>query len=82
MDDFTVIGFRNVSFKDERTQANVNGYSLYLTQPADPEDIKVVGTVCQKIFISSDRISYVPHVGDQIRLYYNRYGKPNEIALI
>ena len=73
MEIYDVVGFRRVEFTDEKTKNKVDGYTLFLQRT--PQDDKVVGLECCKQFISSQYVSYVPQLGDRIRLIYNRYGK-------
>lgn len=73
MEKYEVVGFRRVEFTDDKTKNKVDGYTLFLQRA--PEDDKIVGIECCKQFISCQYVNYVPHVGDTIRLIYNRYGK-------
>lgn len=66
-----IIGYQNkdFTFEDGKT---VNGYYLYLTE----ERKNVVGEAVERVFVSSSKLDgYVPSVGDEIYIYYNRYGK-------
>ncbi len=73
MEIYEVVGYRRVKFTDDKTKNVVDGYTLFLQRT--PEDDKVIGLECCKQFISSQYVSYVPQLGDNIRLIYNRYGK-------
>lgn len=73
MEIYDVLGYRYVNFTDEKTGKQVRGYSLHLGRPFTADD--AAGTEVRKEFISSAYVSYVPSVGDHIRLLYNRYGK-------
>lgn len=73
MEIYDVVGFRRVEFTDKKTKNNVDGYTLFLQRT--PQDDKVFGLECCKQFISCQYVSYVPQLGDRIRLLYNRYGK-------
>lgn len=77
MEKWQVDGFREVSFTDAKTKKDVEGFTLFLSR--SPEDDKIVGRECQKLFISSEYVEYVPELGDQIMLLYNRYGKVGSI---
>lgn len=67
-----IVGFRNVSFKDERGR-QIEGYTLYWQQ--EPDDDKVTGVIAGKQFISSQYVDYVPCIGDKVIFRYNKYGK-------
>lgn len=73
MEVYEVVGYRRVKFTDEKTNNPVDGYTLFLQRTSEDDDI--VGLECCKQFISSKYVSYVPQLGDNIRLIYNRYGK-------
>ena len=72
-----VIGFQKIDFKDQKTGNQVQGYSLFVTSA--PDNDKIVGTKCEKIFIASQYVDYVPALGDDIMILYNRYGKVSSI---
>lgn len=68
-----VVGYRDSSFKAaDGTQ--INGITIYVTD----SDTRVEGVKTDKFFMSdrvSNRSNYLPKVGDEIEVYYNRYGK-------
>lgn len=71
MEVYEVVGYREVDVTDDR--GRVQGYTLYVT--CVPDNDHIIGTMCDKVFINSSRVRYVPQVGDTVRLIYNRYGK-------
>lgn len=77
MEIWDVIGVRKVSFKDQKTDQQVEGFTLYLQRV--PVDKDIDGMECAKQFISSRYVDYTPVVGDRIQLVYNRYGKIGSI---
>lgn len=77
MEKWKVIGFRKVSFRDEKTKKQVEGFSLFLVRPGTGENM--TGDEAQKIFISSEYVEYQPYLGDEVELIYNRYGKISSI---
>lgn len=77
MEKWKVIGFRKVSFKDNKTNCQVEGYSLFLVRPGTGENM--TGDEAQKLFISSEYVEYTPYLGDEIALIYNKYGKISSI---
>lgn len=72
MEMYDVVGFKKVDFTDKDGK-QIKGYSLHLVRPFD--DDYASGTEVRKEFISSQYVSYVPAVGDHVKLIYNRYGK-------
>lgn len=74
-----VVGFRSVEFVDEKTQRPVKGTSFFYTMKAD----NVVGSLAGKMFVAETRLSgldYVPAVGDECLVYYDRFGKPAQFV--
>ena len=71
MEIYDVVGFRKVDITDEK--GHIEGYSVYVTFSPSSDDF--VGLMTDKVFIRSKYVSYLPQLGDRIRLIYNRYGK-------
>lgn len=70
----TIVGTRDVSFTDEKTRKQVEGMSFYYTQALDG----VKGLSAGKMFMTLDAVShleYVPEPGDEVFVYFNRFGK-------
>lgn len=80
MEIWEVVGFRKVSFKGDKTNKDVNGYTLFLERR--PEVDSIQGMECQKLFFSADYVSYTPAVGDTVEIQYNRYGKIGSIKAV
>lgn len=81
MEIYEVVGYRRVNFTDDKTKNVVDGYTLFLQRTPDAES-KITGLECCKQFISAQYVSYVPQVGDTIRLIYNRYGKIGAVETV
>lgn len=79
---WTVVGFRSVNFTDEKTNKQINGYSLFLLRSPNDDENKVTGQICEKLFVSSEYVKYTPDVGDEIVLVYNKYGKVSSIQVV
>lgn len=80
MDKMKIVGIRGVSFKDD-SDRQVDGTSFYYLMDADG----VAGQLAGKFFLSyqkRDRMDYVPNVGDEVWVYYDRYGKPNRFEKV
>lgn len=81
MEEMLIVGMQDVNFTDDRTGQQVIGTSFYFTQQKD----RVVGVFAGKMFVSNQKVaglSYVPKVGDRVRVYFNRYGKPENFELV
>lgn len=80
MEEWTVLGFqKNADFKGQNGET-VRGTRLFLVAPADPETGSV-GEVVNVQFITA-KTKYEPCVGDRIRMYFNRYGKIQQIEVV
>ena len=74
-----VIGYRRTQFTAQDTGEVIQGYSLYLTS----EEENVTGLSCERVFLSMKKLDgYVPELGDQVRVVYNRYGKVTHVELL
>lgn len=82
-DKVTIIGIRHVDFKDQVDGKQVTGFTFYFTQVENSQSLE--GLSCGKAFISQvffDRMSYVPSVGTECFVIYNKYGKVSAFAPI
>lgn len=80
MDKMKIVGLRPVSFKDDNGR-QVDGTSFFYLMDADG----VVGQLAGKFFLSHlkrDGMDYVPTVGDEVWVYYDRYGKVNRFEKV
>ena len=68
-----IVGIRRSEFKGA-DGTDVSGMNVYLTYPLD----KGEGIGTDRIFITDKKLSgwsYKPHVGDEVEMSYNKYGK-------
>ena len=75
---YTCIGIRNVDFKGNDGN-QVSGMNLWLSY-TDPY---IDGVGVEKVFIPSSRVSklsFLPTVGSVCELFYNKYGKVQDIG--
>ena len=80
MEEWHVLGFqKNATFKGQDGET-VRGTRLFLAAPADPAT-GAVGEVVNVQFTTA-KTEYDPVVGDQIRMYFNRYGKIQQIEVV
>lgn len=73
-----VLGYsrKHFTFDDGRS---CDGCYLYLGE--DRRD--TVGVATERVFLSDAKLDgYNPSVGDEIKVYYNRYGKPDSLELL
>lgn len=69
---YEVIGFERIDYTSKKTGKPVLGYRLYMSFQGK----SISGVGCQSEFVSeADLGSYVPAIGDVIRLFYNRWGR-------
>lgn len=77
---YKCIGLRNVDFKGSDGN-QVSGLNLFLTY----QDKNITGVGSEKVFIPSNRVqqlSFVPAVGSECELFYNKYGKVADIGAV
>lgn len=75
-----IIGYRESNFTTPDNK-NISGYNIYVTYPLD----KGVGEGSERLFLTVDKLlacGYNPHIGDEIKVEYNRFGKPNAVYLV
>lgn len=75
-----VIGYRKSDF-DTKDGNHITGYNLYLSEPLQ----KGEGVSGERVYITDkvlEESGYKPHVGDEVRLDYNRFGKVSGVTLV
>lgn len=75
-----VVGFKGLDFKTKDGQ-QISGVKLFLEYQED----KTNGVCTDSAFLSDRRLEecdYIPAVGDEIELMYNRYGKITTIRIL
>ena len=68
-----VIGFQRRSFKGDDGQ-QVSGVNVYLSYPLD----KGEGQGAERVYLTDAKLAecgYTLKVGDEVNVWYNRYGK-------
>ena len=72
-----IIGLKDTSFTPKDSNTPISGKTLFICYPSD----NVEGFRCESVFGTMLRFvnGYVPKVGDEINIEYNRYGKPEAI---
>lgn len=74
-----LVGYRRSAFTAQDTGERISGYNLYLEE----QDENVEGVRTDRVFLSDKKMNgYIPRVGDQLEVVYNRYGKVSELRLL
>lgn len=77
MDKYNVIGIKNVNYVSKKTGKNVNGLIVFFTQPIKDG----VGLSADSFFATHEVVgTIVP--GDDIQIYYNKYGNVCSVQLV
>lgn len=72
---FEVVGFARSQFQAQDNGQTITGWNIYVQY----EDSKVTGYKCERLYLGDGKCDYQPRVGDRINVYYNRYGKVDNI---
>ena len=73
-----IIGLKRSKFTPKDSDQEISGYTLYLTE--EREDVQ--GYAADRVFVSDKKLGpYQPAVGDEVRIYYNRWGKVDEVQV-
>lgn len=75
-----IIGIRPSSFTGSNGET-ISGKNFYFTYPLDTGD----GCGCERAYLTDAKLSqleFVPQVGDEVVLDYNRFGKPSGMRLV
>lgn len=73
-----LVGFEAKHFRFEDGK-EINGYNLY----TEEQRTGVTGLAAERIFIRDEKLQgYVPVIGQEIRIWYNRFGKAEGVQVI
>lgn len=77
-----VLGYEQAkfSFQDGRI---VTGMYLYLSETDATRLKNVTGMKTERVFLSTEKLercSFSPKVGEDVSIYYNRYGKVDSVV--
>lgn len=72
-----LIGFRRFQYKRKSDGQMVDACNLYITYPGDST---VVGEVAETVFCKSDIVPKDLKVGDNLQVFYNRFGSVESIS--
>ena len=73
-----IIGMRRFEYVSKKTGKKTDACYLYCTY----EDRKTSGLCCTSIFCRSDLVPADLSIGDNIQVYYNRFGSVEQISKV
>ena len=73
-----IIGMKRFEYTSKKTGKKTDACDLYCTY----EDKKTVGLACTSIFCFSDIVPVDLSVGDNVQIFYNRFGGVEQISKI
>lgn len=83
-----IIGVEVVNYVSKKTNKEVSGYRVHMTNPIDPANGE--GDMCESAFLNSVAAQSILAVcpvledliGHEVRVIYNRYGRVDELMLL
>ena len=75
---YIVLGKQKVDYVSSKTGQRVQGENLHCKYLQK----NVEGEAVEKLYISSNVNSPIVNVGDEIDVFYNRYGSVDEVRLV
>lgn len=75
---YIVLGIQQVNYTSAKTGQKVQGENLHCKYTQK----NVVGEAVEKIYVSSNIDSPVVSVGDEVEVFYNKFGRVEEIRLV
>lgn len=73
---YEVVGFQSVNYTN-KNGVQIDGIKIFCCY----EDSKIEGMGCIDFYISRDKLSFNLALGDEIEVFYNRYGKVDRIIV-
>lgn len=74
---YEIVGFKKVDYVSKKTGRQVSGFTLFV----ETERRDVTGLACEEVYVSVERISAVPQLGDLCEVYYNRFGSVESVII-
>lgn len=78
-----VVGFQKSNFTPKDSNREIRGYNLFLSRPLVGDDAD--GIAVERCYITDEKLAasnYTPCIGDEVDLFYNRFGKPDTIRKV
>lgn len=73
-----IIGMKRFEYVSKKTGKKTDACNLYCTY----EDKKTVGLACTFIFCRSDIVPADLSIGDNVQVFYNRFGSVEQISKV
>lgn len=78
-----IMGYERSNFTT-KDGTKVTGYNVYVSREIDPE--RGEGTAAERIYLTdgklnANNVDLAGSIGQDVIIYYNRYGKPERIVL-
>ena len=74
-----LVGYRKASFTAQDTGEVISGCNLYFTY-TNPN---VQGLGVERVFASDRKLAgYVPVIGDEVQVFYNKYGRLESLSVL
>ena len=79
-----VVGVRVTEFTPEGSTTTIKGKTIYTNHKDISPNSTVDGLIAEKVFLSASTIPNIADVivGKDIKLYYNKYGKPASVEIL
>lgn len=74
---YLVLGIQDVNYVSKKTGKKVQGMNLHCMF----KQKNVIGESVEKLYISSNIDSPIVKVGDEVDVFYNRFGSVDEVRL-
>ena len=74
---YEIVGIKKVDYVSKKTGRPVQGFSLFVQYERKDVD----GVACEEVYVSNERISEVPQIGDFCDVYYNRFGSVESVVI-
>lgn len=79
---FRILGIEKVDYTSRRTGRQVRGTNLHCQIPhSDREPINLQGERVERLYVKEDIDCSALSVGDDIEVFYNRYGNVDAVHL-
>lgn len=78
---FEIVGIESINFTSRQTGDQITGTNLFVHYPQENNRPGLQGVRTDKLFVKSAIDCSMFSVGDQVEVYYNRYGKVDSVHL-
>ena len=78
---FEIVGIESINFTSRQTGDQITGTNLFVHYPQENNRPGLQGVRTDKLFVNLPLIAPCFPLGDQVEVYYNRYGKVDSVHL-